>query len=223
MSNESSRIIFNRLPLFPNPEDHQSQSPRACTVEPKPAEIPSSLQSTQPQKEPTIAVVRLCQPLTRFKISTSSSDQACPPNTITCRLHPLTSSIVSRRSKPPVAGHVFVLESFVRGDGGRVKADGEFRRIVGLGRFLDSGARATKPAGGQVDSRVSAFLNTLGSSWVLEGHGDWIEVVLMNRRRTYSVRGMPMKTRQRRTRRFGRRFQRDQEPEDDVDGAVEET
>lgn len=48
----------------------------------------------------------------------------------------------------------------------------EFRRIVGLGRFWDSGAKATKLAGGQADSRVSAPLQTLGSSSVARGHGD---------------------------------------------------
>ena len=75
----------------------------------------------------------------------------------------------------------------------------EFRRIVGLGRFLDSGAKVTKLAGGQVDSRVSAFLQAFDSTLVAGGHGDWMEVELMSRRRKYSVRGVPMKKRQMRT------------------------
>ena len=80
-----------------------------------------------------------------------------------------------------------------------MNADGEFRRIVGLGRFLDSGANATKLAGGQVDSRVSAFLQTFGSSLVAGGHGGRTEVGFISRRRKYSVRGIPMKKRQMRT------------------------
>ena len=52
-----------------------------------------------------------------------------------------------------------------------MNADGEFRRIVGLGRFLDSGANATKLDGGQADSRVSAFLQTFGS-FLVAGRDD---------------------------------------------------
>lgn len=104
-----------------------------------------------------------------------------------------------------------------------MNADGEFRRIVGLGRFLDSGAKATKFAGGQVDSRVSVILETLGFSLVVGRHGDGVEVDLVSRRKRYSVRGMPMKRRQMRIGRFGRRVQRDHgDFKDDVGGMAEE-
>lgn len=53
-----------------------------------------------------------------------------------------------------------------------MNADGEFRRIVGLGRFLDSGAKVTRLAGGQVDSRVSGFLEPFGSTMAVGGHRD---------------------------------------------------
>lgn len=103
-----------------------------------------------------------------------------------------------------------------------MNADGEFRRIVGLGRFLASGAKATRLAGGQVDSRVSAFRKTFGSSLVTGGHGDWVGVGLRSRRRKYRVRGMLTNRRQITTARFQGKIQIDNgELKDDVEGVVE--
>lgn len=105
-----------------------------------------------------------------------------------------------------------------------MNADGEFRRIVGLGRFLDSGANVTRLAGGQVDSRVSEFLEPFGSTLAVGGHRDRLEVGLMSRRRKYSVRGMPMKKKQMRIEMFGRRIPRDNgEFQVDAGRVVEET
>ena len=61
-------------------------------------------------------------------------------------------------------GHVFIFGTLVlRGDNGIVSAHGEFRRMVGLGRLLDSGLRSTKLGGGHEHSSVSACFQSCGT------------------------------------------------------------
>lgn len=120
---------------------------------------------------------KLSSPTTALKLSDKpllvalGSSIALPgqlgvPKTITCLLHPFTSSIVSLRSKlPPATGQVFILKIFVlRGRKGGAFFDGGFQRMVGLGKFSASGAKVTQLAGGHVDLSISTFLGRF-CSW----------------------------------------------------------
>lgn len=98
-------------------------------------------------------------PLVALGSSVALPDQPGVPKTITCLLHPFTSSIVSFRSKLALAtGQVFILKIFVlRGRMGGAFFDGEFQRMVGLGKSSASGAKVTQLAGSHVDLSISAF------------------------------------------------------------------
>ena len=55
-----------------------------------------------------------------------------------------------------------------------------------MGRLLDSGARATRLAGGHVDSSVSVFFSAGGVIWLCVGRSDRLALWLMKRRRRTS-------------------------------------
>lgn len=136
-------------------------------------------------------------PLVALGSSIALSGQSGVPNTITCLLHPFTSSIVSlRRKLPPATGQVFILKIFVlRGRKGGAFFDGGFQRMVGHGKFSASGAKVTQLAGGHVDLSISAFLGQFCSR-ACRGAD-----LMRLRIRRDSIRGMPMS---RQTTRAGR-------------------
>lgn len=80
------------------------------------------------------------------------------PKTTTCLLHPLSFSIVSCWTRSPDLGQLCTCEIRAPGGGslGEFSICGyEWRRIVGVGRLLDSGAAAMRVAGGHIDFKVS--------------------------------------------------------------------
>ena len=127
--------------------------------------VPPSQQKSRRPQRPRLMLSEK-PPLVALGSSIALSGQPGVPNTITCLLHPFTSSIVSlRRKLPPATGQVFILKIFVlRGRKGGAFFDGGFQRMVGLGKFSTSGAKVTQLAGGHVDLSISAFLGRF-CSW----------------------------------------------------------
>lgn len=138
---------YPQLLFFGDEKDHYEMSSASLARKSRRTRRPRLIVSENP-------------PLAALGSSIALSGQSGVPNTITCLLHPFTSSIVSlRRKLPPATGQVFILKIFVlRGRKGGAFFDGGFQRMVGLGKFSASGAKVTQLAGGHVDLSISAFL-----------------------------------------------------------------
>lgn len=116
----------------------------------------------------------------------------------TCLLHLFTSSIVSRRRKPSVAGHVFVLKVFFcPGESGIMSAlRMGHRPIVGIGRLVSSGGKATAFSGGhffRYFSSLSKFIAGICSGPIREkncGRDMMVPISCRKRSRSNTIRGM---------------------------------
>lgn len=116
----------------------------------------------------------------------------------TCLLHLFTSSVVSRRRKSPVAGHVFVLKVFFRpGESDIMSALRiEHRPIVGVGRLVSSGGKPTGFSGGHFFtyfSSLSTFIAGICSAPIREkncGRDMMVPISCRKRSSSNTIRGM---------------------------------